>query len=460
FPEKKDTRVLVPASDAVLCSYQEGRDVVEKVPIPIIDGVDVSYPTRVTSAKDYFYKIPKDERKWIVAVDPDGMGLLQYSDALLKGRKLFLWGNNKGGRRWNEFLSKKGEAYIEIQAGLLNTQLEHIPMPAHTVWEWTEGYTYIDGKNPKFYGEFDAAVKEVKKIIDEDIEKGRIIAPEKLCDVKAFGQVEKVLSASGWGGLENKVRKLTGKQPISDTLSFDFIADEQTADFDCLIEKGYLPYHDPSFVPKSYINGKFWQDVIELSLKTEAGNHWYAYLQLGVTEYIAGDIKKAEQAFIASVEKEPSLWAYRNLAMIYISEYDDFDKGYECLQKALSLPNAKANYHFLKEVGRAFTENGCDKEWMDIYQTLSDELKATGRLRLYYAFACVRCGELAKAKNIITTDFVLNDIREGESCITRLWQELYTEIYKNEYGVCREKAEELSKDKYPLPYELDYRMHD
>ena len=73
-------------------------------------------------SSDYFYKIPKESEKWIAAVDPDGTGLLQYSDSPLKGRKLFLWGKNVGGRHWNEFLSQKGESYIEIQAGLMNTQ--------------------------------------------------------------------------------------------------------------------------------------------------------------------------------------------------------------------------------------------------------------------------------------------------------------------------------------------------
>lgn len=460
FPEKKDTRVIVPAKDAVLCSYQEGKDVVEKVPIPIIDGTDVSYPTRVSSAKDYFYKIPKDERKWIVAVDPDGTGLLQYSDELLRGRKLFLWGNNKGGRRWNEFLSEKGQAYIEIQAGLLTTQLEHIPMPKHTVWEWTEGYTYIDGADKGLYGQFDRAIDRVKEVFEQKIKEKKSIAPELLKDINIDGQVKPVMSASSWGGLENKVRKITGKNSISDTLKFDYVESEETEDFNHLLEKGYLPYHDTSYVPKAYINGKFWYDLIEWSLKVEEGNHWYAYLQLGVTAYIAGMVEKAENAFLNSVQKTPSIWAYRNLAMIYISEYGQVEKGLSYLEKALKLPNANSVYAFLKDVGRAFTEHGRDQEWLDVYQNLSDELKAMGRLKLYYAYALMNLNYLDKAKAIITPDFVLNDIREGESSITKLWQELYKKIYMQEYGVSEQDAKVNSIKKYPLPYELDYRMHD
>ena len=121
---------------------------------------------------------------------------------------------------------------------------------------------------------------------------------------------------------------------------------------------------------------------------------------------------------------------------------------------------ANSVYAFLKDVGRAFTEHGRDQEWLDVYQNLSDELKAMGRLKLYYAYALMNLNYLDKAKAIITPDFVLNDIREGESSITKLWQELYKKIYMQEYGVSEQDAKVNSIKKYPLPYELDYRMHD
>ena len=92
---------------------------------------DITYTTRAEHAADYFFDIRDDDRRWITALDGEGHGLVQTSTDLLRGRKLFLWGRGRGGRRWQEWLTEPGTGgYLEIQAGLARTQLEHIPMPA------------------------------------------------------------------------------------------------------------------------------------------------------------------------------------------------------------------------------------------------------------------------------------------------------------------------------------------
>ena len=45
-----------------------------------------------------------------------------------------------GGRHWQEFLAQKGCAYIELQAGLAKTQLEHLPMKGGETISWLESY--------------------------------------------------------------------------------------------------------------------------------------------------------------------------------------------------------------------------------------------------------------------------------------------------------------------------------
>jgi len=137
-PETPGTRVIVPAEESFLSFYNADHYTVDKASIPLNDGMDVSYPCRIPSSRDFFYKIPEASRKWIASANEQGHGLLQCSSRRLYGRKLFVWGMGQGGRHWNEWLSEKGSAYIEIQAGLANTQLEHIPMKAGETWEWTE----------------------------------------------------------------------------------------------------------------------------------------------------------------------------------------------------------------------------------------------------------------------------------------------------------------------------------
>ena len=126
--------------------------------VPLSGGVDASYPCNIATSRDFFYKIPKDSHKWIAAVNEQGKGLLQCSTNRLFGRKLFAWGMAQGGRHWNEWLSERGSAYIEIQAGLARTQLEHIPMKGKESWEWVEAYTGICGNATDFHGDYKAAV--------------------------------------------------------------------------------------------------------------------------------------------------------------------------------------------------------------------------------------------------------------------------------------------------------------
>ncbi len=82
----------------------------------------------------------KTSRKYIVNVDKNGKGLLQFSTGRLKGRKLFSWGSNAASDHWQEFLTKDAGRYVEIQAGLGKTQYGCIPMAPHTAWEWMECY--------------------------------------------------------------------------------------------------------------------------------------------------------------------------------------------------------------------------------------------------------------------------------------------------------------------------------
>nr|WP_163573288.1 DUF5107 domain-containing protein [Fodinicola feengrottensis] len=131
-PETDATRVLAPADTAWQFGYEAE---LRKTPVP---GPTDGYPARAATAADYFYDIPDDRAGWIAAVDENGDGFFQTSTRPMRGRKLFFWGTGQGGRRWQEWLGDG--RYLEIQAGLARTQLEHVPMPAGETWSWTEAY--------------------------------------------------------------------------------------------------------------------------------------------------------------------------------------------------------------------------------------------------------------------------------------------------------------------------------
>ncbi len=458
-PETQNTRVIVPTNDSIRCLYKQDHYEVDKQAIPYVNGDDVSYPLNLKHSADYFYKIQKDQNKWEAAVDKNGYGLLEYSDHTLRGRKLFLWGKNQGGRHWSEWLSEKGQAYIEIQAGLAHTQLEHIPMPAKTVWEWTEAFTAIDGAQDQLYGDWEDAIKCVENQLDKKIKAGECLSFEELEKVQIFGETKTVYNASGWGDLENKLRTKFGKEGISNYLNFARIENSETEDWYLLLEKGYLPNREVGYVPTSYVAGELWEKVIEDSLKNSNADHWFTYLHYGVCAYANGKLEKAMELWEKSIELKSSIWAYRNLGTAYANELNDSKKGIELLEKALKMQSGMSCVSLLKDYAKMTTSNGQDQKWIDIYEQLDDNIKAHKRLQVYLAIAYLNLDNYQKPIEIITPDFVLNDVKEMELSMSQIWVDMYIKKLQKEQGLSYEQAEKESKEKYPLPYALDFRMH-
>ena len=451
-PETKGTRIIVPASEAFLSFYNADHYKIDKIPIPD-SGIDVSYPSNIESSRDFFYKIPDSSRKWIAAVNEDGQGLLQCSTKRLFGRKLFVWGMGQGGRHWNEWLSEKGSAYIEIQAGLAHTQLEHIPMKARETWDWIEAYTGIDGKPEEFHQSYDAAVASVDKLLEE-----RLGEPEKLY-FPPDGSVissERVAVGSDFGSLEEAIRG----ERISKTLIFPRVDSEETAAWRELLEKGRFPCPDVKIEPASYMSGEFWRDRL-IGIQ-----NWYSYLELGVTEYALsvygkGSVDAALGYFRKSYEATPNAWAMRNIAMICKNEYNEPEKAVGCILEAFRL--APDCLPLCIETAAILTSCGQDEKWLEIFETLNKEAKENGRLRLHKAIALMNLERLDEAAEILRPGFEIPDIKEGELSVSRLWFELYGRIWAREnkvrYDAGDENIRKAVDAEYPLPYELDFRMH-
>ncbi len=444
-PETKKTRVIVPADDSFLCYYEADHYKLDKTAIPNSLGTDVSYPSNLSASHDFFYKIPENERKWIASADEDGHGLLQCSTGRLLGRKLFIWGQGAGGRHWNEWLSEPGQAYIEIQAGLAHTQLEHIPMPGKTTWEWVEAYTALDGDAAKLHGDYAGAVNEVKRLLA-----AKVGDPEAL-DFPSDGEItarKPVSQASGWGALEEAVRG----ERLSANVMFPVSDDEETHPWRVLLETGHLPETDVSDEPVSYAVGDFW-----LSKLTEAAadnGSWLEWNQLGVVRYAAGDVKGAREAFERSISVKESGWARRNLAMILKNEENDEAGAKPELIRALELlPDCRA---LAVEVGTLLTSLGDDEEWLSLSAKLAAGLRSHGRIRMLDAIAYIHLDRTTEAVSILNPSFEMSDLKEGELSASRLWFTLYRRVYEKETGSRDDAAADL---KYPLPFSLDFRMH-
>ena len=460
-PETDDTRVIVPTDESFLSSYNEGQYLVDKIPVPNYNGNDISYPKNSVNSQDFFYKIPKDEAKWIAAVDGDGYGLLQLSDRKMIGRKLFVWGQGQGGRHWGEWLSEEGQSYIEIQAGLAHTQLEHIPMKAGECWQWIEAYGAVDCGKAAHSKNWSEAQQSVRNAFSGTLETQAIEDSfNGLFNISEQSEVKRLCDGSGWGALENIMRKRDNKAPASRLCNYyeSSLGEEQELWLH-LIENGCFPAVSPENEPTSYVSAMNFRPLLEKAAKAPGDGQWYALLQLGIHYYIYGDNDKAKDAWIKSVEVCESSWALRNLALLYKNEYHDIPSALEYIKKSVAI-NKKCQA-ILVDCAKLYTDNDLDKEWLQIYDSLSDDLKENGRLRLFKAIAHLNLGQLSEAEKIVNTNFVMYDIQEGEASISHIWRRLYKEIMRRDTGITDEdELIRLTGEKYPLPRNLDFRMHE
>lgn len=440
--ETPNTRVIVPTKKSFLCAYEEGNYYLGNTDIPISNGVDVTYSTNLLRSRDFFYKIPDNEKKWISAVDKEGYGLIHMSTNNLIGRKLFAWGQGQGGKHWNNWLSDSKKSYIEIQAGLMRTQMEHFIMKSNSKISWTEGYSAVSANSKRVHSDdFGEAIDEIKGLIKEK---------QDIVENASFGEVKSETlkyMGSGWGAIQEKLYK----KPISDIVEFPLksIKDDERQWFE-LLNDGVFPIPPKDIPVKSYVKGKKW---IELLNKAE--DSWYKYYQLGVLYYESGDVISAYKAFENSTKLSPNAWAFRNLSQIEKNEYKNIEKAKEYIKKAVE---EKGDYQPLwVNYAEIMIASKDYKDWIRTYQSLDDSLKNNGRLKMLYALCLINDNKHKEALAVINNNFIMPDIKEGEFSVSHIWLEIHRAFMKEE-GFKNPSDEEVYK-KYPLPYELDYRMH-
>lgn len=369
-PQTPGMRVLAPAPEA----WRLGHDgVLRKVIAP--STLDFEH------AVDFFYEIPDDQQPYIAALDADGIGLLHTSTHNLKGRKLFHWGHSTGGQRWQEWLSPPGHPYLEIQAGLARTQLEHLPMPGNSQWTWLETYRLAAADD------FDLTLPTV------DV---------GLADREP---AERLHVGSGWGALEGL--DLPGTPFHLDSLGRD------QASWLTLLDTGTMTAPAPRLAPASYQVGPQWRERLERA----APHNWFTLYHLGVARWHAGDRESACAAWENSHELMPNPWASRNLAFAG-------DQPIERLRAAHAVaPGVRA---IAVEAIQAMLDAGKPAEALTFIDRLVLDLRMHGRIRLLECRAALAAGRIDRAARIVDTGIIVDDLREGEDALDDLWFTYHT----------------------------------
>lgn len=403
-----ETRVLAPATEAWHYGYGGWLD---RVAVP----GELTYPARASAAADYFFELPDETPRWIAAVDGHGDGLLQASTRRLRGRKLFVWGESAGGRRWQEWLAPGAPGYLEIQAGLARTQLEHLRLDAGESWDWLEAYGPVSADPAVVHGSDWAAatgsVQAAAPVLDEPHRQWLKVAdlpPESLLH-----------QGSGWGALE--VHRTMAVLPGT---PFPAAAMGPEQEPWRALLAGRPPSGSPSEVPSPTLVGAAWADLLE-----HAPENWLTWYHRGVARWAADDHDGARSAWHSSLAAAENPWALRNLA---VTSADRLEAA-ELSERALRL--APDLLPLAVEAITAQLDAALPDRAAALLEAWQGEL--SGRLLFLTARTRLALGDAAGARAVFEAGFEVPNIREGETSLSDTWTALTST---------------------PLPASYDFRM--
>jgi len=467
--EGEDVRVVVPADKAFRYGYG-GK--LAKVPVPYMTAEahklrgeaarlarenggkldwDITRTTTLPQSMDFFFDVPKDARPFIAAPGRDGFCRGQTSTGELRGRMLFVWGMGTGGRHWQEFLAQKGCAYIELQAGLAKTQLEHLPMKGGETISWLESYGAVQADPAAVHGkDYAAAVASVAEAL-EAARPAHVL--EELHDRlkrELDGQNGAVLH-SGMGFARAEMA-LLGKGFHTAGLSMDAMRmGEQEQPWMELAVDGILPCPEPDAEPLSYQTGPAWEAALEASIQNGRSDHWYGHYQLGVMYASAGKNQAAGKEFRRSLECARNPWALRCLALLE-------DKGGDSARAADLLCEAAERKPIRPLAVEALELLAKTRQYQRMYgflDKLPAEVRGEGRIKTFEILALLRTKRYQEAQALLMSDIVLTDVREGDVLLTDLWFEL---MARKERGGAEEADMNWARENLKPPKHLDFRM--
>lgn len=459
-PETDGTRVLAPADEAWHFGYARS---LRRVPVPGWEGVDRSYPTRSEYPADYFYEIPQGARRWITALDGDGRGLVQTSTDRLRGRKLFLWGNGRGGRRWQEWLTEPGTGgYLEIQAGLARTQLEHVPLEAGASFSWLEAYGPVDADPAAVHGDDWAAARaEVEKRLETALPREAVEAAYQAWLPHADTEPKDVIATgSGWGALEVQ----RGRFDLPGT-PFDpaTLGEEQKPWLELLVG-GVLPRPADGVPPGPALVSREWRDLLETA-DTYQDNEWFRDYYLGIAQWHAGDRAQAVRSWERAA-RDGERWPVLRCLGLADQEAGRFDRAAELLLAASGAAHHErlagavwdaAAAGLSREAVTALLVVGRADDAALVLDEHVPDLAHRGRFRLLRARVLLARGDAAAARAVYDEGFTVDDLREGAGTVDDTWFAIAERLVAGD-GPITEEVRARARAEHPLPARYDFRM--
>jgi len=456
-PEERGSRVLAPAEEAWNFGYTHE---LRRVPIPVWDGADRTYPLHAEHATDYFYETSPEDRHWVTSLDESGTGFVQASTGLLRGRKLFLWGTGSGCRHWQEWLTDPRLSpyggYIEIQAGLVRTQLEHLPLPAGEEFAWLEAYGELSADPARVHAmDWAVARSAAESALEAALPEASVAAAFEAWRAVADRAPSETLAAgSGWGALEvaRGGYELPGTPFDPATLGPD------QEPWQVLLREGRLPERPALVPPGPTLVADPWRELLD-----QAPSTWLTEYHRGVARWAAGDTEGAVAAWKRSLALADSPWAHRNLAFADTAEGRHAEAAERLLPALKAVLEADADVAAVRALARetaeALLDAGRAGDCLDLLGELPEEVTVRGRFRLLAARALVAVGDADGARAIFDAGFEVEDLHEGDEDVHDVWWGLAELLVaRTEPGLTAAEVRARARTAHPLPPRYDLHM--
>ena len=358
-------------------------------------------------------------------IDADGTGLIQTSTSLLKGRKLFVWGQKTASRNWQRFLTENAGPYVEVQAGLGRSQYGCVPMQPCGVWEFAEAYgpISIDPEGQK--AGYPAFLTAVEKALEEALP-ARQLEEWLASTVEGIGR--RYVPACSYGGgdaaLENALRLKTSRSTLDSGLDFGEPGPNH-ADFTHLLTWGYMPSRDKDYVPGAFVAGPHWLGLLESAANGPDRDNWLTWYHLGLV-LMPEDPEASPAGALSALKRAADLCT--NGPVLYalaeaLARIGEKAEAAACAVKSCRLFGGDISV--AKDCMRLLSSLNASDLMLALYDDLPETARADGRVEFWRATALVYKDRCDEALAIIRRPgFVIADQREGEHSINDIWTEI------------------------------------
>lgn len=413
-------RVVVPAKETYLNMYDGGSHFITKISMPDGEGFDQTYPENFKIVRDHFYDIPEGTRKYESLFNTDGTGFIHLSTKRLQGRKLFVWGKNRGGDNWQRKLLGSGVCeYLELQAGLAKSQQECLPMPPETAWEWLEAYGSIQAEPNDIFGSWEHAMETVTAWADRVLpepEMEQLLAVTKTPIALQKGELK--FTGNGFGALE----ELRAGKKLAPQLDFGSTSPIEKEWVDLLNTQRFD--EEP---PCSFQVDPDWFQVVK-----QAHDGWKKQYHMALYYFRQKDWGRAETAAQQALQMKRNAWTLHAYANVLLCGGGNTETALDCMVEAALTPDADA--YLIKETFKLLIIHARYNKALALYGKISDRDRTRPNIRAHYAAALFHTGKAQEALDVLMANGPLDitDVREGESFLTALYFDIQHALGKKD----------------------------